>query len=248
MYAIKMNEDKSLVTTVQSTIYQNEKNADTLVFLLPKFYEEENLADCAVLLRYILPDGTGKSEELEMTPIPYNKEYYRYRLKVNTRVTAVPGSIELWICAINMYDNTVLKTGTAAIEVTAVKEIMDYLAPEDLNQLDRLTAKVKHLEESKADDLAVNEEGNTIQLTAKGTPVGQSVELNLNPVWADMDDIIISPDIGSVAAVLGSLEDGSSVRLTNGDVAEALTISKSITLKGASAGFPQNYKQEVGVE
>ena len=63
-----------------------------------------------------------------------------------------------------------------------------------------------------------------------------------------MDDIIISPDIGSVAAVLGSLEDGSSVRLTNGDVAESLTISKSIMLKGASAGFPQNYKQEVGVE
>lgn len=40
MYAIKMNEDKSLITTVQATIYQNEKNADTLVFLLPKYYED----------------------------------------------------------------------------------------------------------------------------------------------------------------------------------------------------------------
>lgn len=247
MYAIKMSEDKSLATTVQATIYQNEKNADTLVFLLPKFYEEENLADCTILLRYLLPDGIGKSEELEMSPIPYNKEYYRYNLKVNTRITAIPGVIELWLCAINLHDDVVLKTGTTTIEVTAVKEIMDYFAPEDLNQLDKLTAKVKHLEEHKADDLAVNEEGNTIQLTAKGTPIGQSVELNLNPVWADMDDIIISPDIGSVSAVVGSLDDGSAVRLTNGEVTEMLTITKSITLKGAGAGFPQNYKQEVGV-
>ena len=247
MYAIKMNEDKSLITTVQATIYQNEKNADTLVFLLPKYYEEENLANCAILLRYILPDGIGKSEELEMSPIPYNKEYYRYNLKVNTRLTAIPGIIELWICAIDMHDDVILKTGTTTVEVTATKEIMDYLAPEDLNQIDKLTAKVKNLEDTKADNLAVNEEGNTIQLTANGTPIGQSVELNLNPVWADMDDIIISPDIGSVSAVIGSLDDGSAVRITNGDITEPLTISKSIALKGASAGFPQNYKQEVGV-
>ena len=247
MYAIKMNEDKSLITTVQATIYQNEKNADTLVFLLPKYYEEENLANCAILLRYILPDGIGKSEELEMSPIPYNKEYYRYNLKVNTRFTAIPGIIELWICAIDMHDDVILKTGTTTVEVTATKEIMDYLAPEDLNQIDKLTAKVKNLEDTKADNLAVNEEGNTIQLTANGTPIGQSVELNLNPVWADMDDIIISPDIGSVSAVIGSLDDGSAVRITNGDITEPLTISKSVALKGASAGFPQNYKQEVGV-
>lgn len=77
MYVIKMNDDKSLETTVEATIYQNEKNADTLVFLLPRLYEEVNLADCIVLLRYLLPDGTGKSEELEMSPVPYNQNYYR---------------------------------------------------------------------------------------------------------------------------------------------------------------------------
>lgn len=248
MYVIKMNDDKSLETTVEATIYQNEKNADTLVFLLPRLYEEVNLADCIVLLRYLLPDGTGKSEELEMSPLPYNQNYYRYNLKINTRLTETAGAIELWLCALNLYDDIVLKTGTAAIEVAPVKEIMDYLAPEDLNQLDKLTLKVRHLERKKADNIAVNEEGNTIQLTANGTPIGRSVELNLNPVWADMDDIIINPEIGSVSAVVGSLEDGAAVRLTNGDITEALNISKSITLKGASAGFPQNYKQEVGVE
>lgn len=247
MYAIKMNEDKSLETTVEATIYQNEKNADTLVFLLPRYYEGENLADCNILLRYLLPDGIGKSEELEMSPLPYNKEYYRYNLKLNTRLTAMPGKLELWLCAINLHDDVVLKTGTATIEIAPVKEITDYLAPEDLNQLDHLTAKVEHLETHKADDLAINEEGNVIQLSANGSVIGQSVELNLNPVWADMEDTIVSPEISSVSAAIGALEDGAAVRLTHGEVSEALIIAKSLTLKGASAGFPQNYKQEVGV-
>ena len=66
MYAIKMNDDKSLTTTIKSTIYQYEKNADTLVFLVPMSYEDINLANCTMLLRYIAPNGIGKSEELEM--------------------------------------------------------------------------------------------------------------------------------------------------------------------------------------
>ena len=41
MYAIKMEDDKSLTTTIHSTIYQGEKNADTLVFVVPMMYEDE---------------------------------------------------------------------------------------------------------------------------------------------------------------------------------------------------------------
>lgn len=70
MYAVKMNVDKSLQTTIKATIYQYDKNADTLVVLLPMTYEDKNISDCTVLLRYILPNEVGKSEELEMCPEP----------------------------------------------------------------------------------------------------------------------------------------------------------------------------------
>lgn len=122
-----MNEDKSLETTVEAMIYQNEKNADTLVFLLPRLYEEVNLANCIALLRYILPDGTGKSEELEMSPVPYNQNYYRYNLKMNTRLTETAGTIELWLCVLSLYDDVVLKTGTAIIEVTPARRLWTIL-------------------------------------------------------------------------------------------------------------------------
>lgn len=247
MYAIKMNEDKSLNTTVQSTIYQYEKNADTMVFLLPKYYDDKTLSDCSVLLRYILPDGTGKSEELEMSPIPYNKEYNQYSLKVNTRFTETPGKIELWLCAIDIRDSLVLKTGTAHVEITPAKDITDFMSPDDLNQLDRLALRVRLVEEEKADDIAVNEEGDTIQLMSKGRLIGHAIELDTNPEWLDMDEVIITPGVGSVSAMLASLDDGSTARIANGDVDEPLTIRNSITVKGADAGCRQNYKQEVGI-
>lgn len=199
MYSIKMNEDKSLETTIQSTIYQHERNADTLVFLLPKVYEEENLADCTILLRYIMPDGTGRSEELEINPEPHNKEYYLYRLKFNSELTAMVGTIELWLSIINMYDNLILKTGSAFIEITPAKDISDYLAPGDLNQLDKLAAQVEKLKLDKADGLSYNDETRQLQLTSNNATIGNAVTVpsdeyddsivkRVDDEWSDMSD------------------------------------------------------------
>ena len=51
MYALKMEDGKELITTVRGTIYQNERNADTLVFLLPRTYEGTDMADCSLLMQ-----------------------------------------------------------------------------------------------------------------------------------------------------------------------------------------------------
>lgn len=201
MYVIKMNADKTLVTTVHATIYQHEKNADTLVFIVPRYYEDTNLADCSLMLKYILPDGSGKSEELEMDPIPYNKDYYRYHLKVNTRFTAVPGEILLWLSALNVYDNVVLKSSETEVEITPSKNISDYMNTDDMDQLDKLTLTVARLESEKADDLlyeeVLDEDGNithaNLQLSASGEPIGSVVTLkgigsgDGDENWDDMD-------------------------------------------------------------
>ncbi len=59
MYVIKMEHDKSLVTTIKSTIYQGELNANRILFLLPNEYEEHLMTDYGVRLDYIAPDGIG---------------------------------------------------------------------------------------------------------------------------------------------------------------------------------------------
>lgn len=192
MYVIKMNSDndKSLVATIKANIYQGEKKADTLVFLLPKYYEDKNLSNCTLLLRYILPNGIGKSEELEMDVEPY-KEYYKYRLKISTRLTDVCGKIELWLSAVDFHDNFILKTSTTYIDVIPTKNISDYLSDDDMDELDKLNQKVQRLSETKADDIVYNEEDKTLHLTSNGAAIGSNVNISS----ATSDDII---DVESV--------------------------------------------------
>lgn len=177
MYVIKMERDKSLVTTIRSKIYQGERNADTLLFLIPMYYENVNLADCTMLLRYILPNGAGRSEEIEMDPEPY-RNFYCYRLKVGTRFTEFAGKIELWLSAVNMYDNYIFKSNETFVEIEPAKNISNYFPPEDLDQLDKLSAKVDLLEQKKADNLVFDEESKHLQLSSNGALIGDSVNLS----------------------------------------------------------------------
>lgn len=176
LYVIKVNNDKSLTTTVKAKIYQYERNADTLILLLPMFYEEENIANCTVLLRYVLPNGIGKSEELEMCPEPY-KDYYQYHLKVSTAFTRMPGKIELWLTVVNMRNDIVIETESTNVVITPAKDITKHLCPNDRNQLDKLSAKVDELERTKADNIMFDEDEMYLQLTANGAPIGDQVDM-----------------------------------------------------------------------
>ena len=164
MYAIKMETDHSLTTTVHSTIYQGDKNADTLVFVVPQAVDEVNMADCTLLLRYILPNGAGHSEELAMYPIPHNRDYLQFRLGVASRFTEQPGNIELWLTAVDFNDDVVFRTGTAQVEIAQHVRIENYMPPESLDQLDKLSAKVAALEKGRVNNLKYDEENDTLQL------------------------------------------------------------------------------------
>lgn len=175
MYAIKMENDKSLTTTIHSTIYQGERNADTLVLVVPKQYGDHNLADCTLLLRYILPDDTGHSEEIEMHPIPHNKEYNQYRLSAGSNFTARPGRITIWLTAVDFDDNVILHTGEAVVEITPHKVIEDFLPPERVEQLDKIMGQLDKILSGGANGLSYDEANQTVQLTRNGAPIGEPV-------------------------------------------------------------------------
>ena len=181
MYAIKMDADKNLVTTVHSVIYRGENNADTLTFLLPQVYETIDISDCAVLMRYILPDGTGRSEELERNSNPYNENYYKYKLKVASRFTETAGDIELWITVIGFDDAAVLKTEATIVEISSSRNISDYLSGDSIDQIDRMALQIKQLERDKADNLIYDADDKTLQLTSNGDLIGDAVDLDVMP-------------------------------------------------------------------
>lgn len=196
MYVIKMESDKTLTTTIRSKIYQGENIADILTFLLPKTYENIDFADCTVYLRYILPNGVGQSEELSMYPLPYNDEYYQYRLPIESRFTNMRGQIELWLTAIDTAFITVLRTSPALVMILPAKDITDYLSDEDRNQLDKMLIQIEQLEKGKADSLIYDDDTRELQLTAEGAPIGDIVIVPSDDYsggsddgeWGDMED------------------------------------------------------------
>lgn len=174
---IKMNGDKSLIVTIPTTIYRGEVGADAMVFLIPNTYEDVEVANCSVLIRYIGPDEIGHSEQLKMLPEMYNG-YLQYSLTIDTDMTATAGSMTLWLSCISYQDVVVFKTGELEVEIKPSKEIESYMPPEDLDQLDRLSFEVSDLKRTKADNLIYDAEDGSLQLSASGIPIGDEVSVS----------------------------------------------------------------------
>lgn len=195
MYALKMEDGKELITTVRGTIYQHERNADTLVFLLPQKYEETDMADCTVYMRYVLPSGSGYSETIEMDPVPYNDEYYQYRLKAASRFTKESGMITLWLTALKHDSEVLLETGDAVVPVLERKNIDEFLSDDDKSKIDLMDEKIAQLQRDKADGLSYDKETRKLQLTADGIAIGEDVTVpsddyssGFGEEWEDMEE------------------------------------------------------------
>ena len=195
MYALKMEDGKELITTVRGTIYQYERNADTLVFLLPQKYEETDMADCTVYMRYVLPSGSGYSETIEMDPVPYNEEYYRYRLKAASRFTKEFGLITLWLTALKHDSEVLLETGDAVVPVLERKDIDEFLSDGDKGKIDLMDEKIAQLQRDKADGLTYDKETRKLHLTADGVMIGDDVIVPSDDYsscsgeeWEDMEE------------------------------------------------------------
>lgn len=207
---IKMNDDKSLVITIPTTIYRGERNADLITFLVPSEYEGKNMADCAFLMRYINPNNVGKSEALAYKPEKY-KNYLQFSTVVNTRLTDCEGDITLWLTAMDNDDAVILKTGEAIVTVESSKDIADYMSTEDMDQLDRLEAQVEELMKQKADNIVFHEDDNTIQLTANGVEIGDRIAVAIDT--EDEAVCVKNVSINEEGELIVEFSDGSTQNL-----------------------------------
>ena len=174
MYVIKMEDDKTLVTTIKSTIYRGELNANRILFLLPNEWEEHLLADYGVRLDYIAPDGIGNSVMLCAEQDSY-KGYLQFYVPVDCPMTDQEGLVELWLSILDMDGAVVIKTGSNYLSVLERKVITDYYPAEKRELLDTLATDVEALKRTKADNLIYNADESYLQLSAEGEPIGDKV-------------------------------------------------------------------------
>lgn len=190
MYTILMNPDKSLTTTVRQTLFQRETGVDKIQFLLPQKYEDVDIKTCIILLKYTDQGNVAHSKKLSIDEDFY-KDMVRCTLDVDLDLTSFAGDIVaslsfLRLNTLNELHEEVLHSGEVVITISPLKDLYSFVGEDSLQLIDKkmleLEAKAKALEimansydENKADDLSYNK--NKLQLTAKGKPIGKSVEI-----------------------------------------------------------------------
>ena len=193
MYTILMKVDKSLLITEKSQLYQREKLVDKIQFLVPLKYEELDLSDFTVLLKYVDQGNVAHAEMLTKDEEIYKEQYYRYTIDVDTNLNRFAGDIKLHLTFIHVEteDETlheeVMHTGETTITISPLSDLYQFVADDALEVLDakmvELTAKLAAADKaaetwmkSKADDILIY--GDNLQVSSNGTPIGTGVKLS----------------------------------------------------------------------
>ena len=234
-YTIMVCNDNSLYGSNKRKIMQREKLFNKLWFLVPPCYNGYDMSKCTVVMRYLLPISKEyRTETLKLSEEKY-EEYLKYVLPVDTNLTKEWGNIELNLTFIlldkvsDVDDNgnviqrivqRVRKTENHNLYVTQLPNWDSIIPDSALSELDqriiKQDAQIKALEdlanilgENQVDNLVYNSDEDTLQLSSKGTGIGNKVYVK------DMiDDGIPVVELGFDDSDGGS---GSNGEITDGD-------------------------------
>lgn len=224
---VKMSADKSLIVTVPTTLYQGERNADLITFLVPAEYESKNIADCEMQMLYVTPDGETHAEALRYQPEMY-KDYLQYSTVVGTGLTAQEGEVVVWLTAQDEDDFLVVKTGEVIAYIRPCRDMSDI--SEDVGRIDRLEMQVEALSRQKADNIVFHEEDGTIQLVADGVEIGDRIAVAggvtvTDVLLNDEQELVIRFSDGTEKVLGKSVLGGGNIYVPHVDERKILTFT-----------------------
>lgn len=193
MYTILMNSDKSLVCTIKTTLYQRDKLVDKLQILIPHTYEDINLSDFTAVLKYVDQGNEVHSEILIQDEELYKGSYLRYTLPVDTNLTRFAGDIKVCLTlnkvAMEEMKEYSLNTGETTITIAPLSDYYKFVSDKSLSVIDQkvneLNVKLEAIDkmaatydETKADNIKLDEETSEIYLTAHDKQIGNKITIN----------------------------------------------------------------------
>lgn len=208
MYTIVMDKYKNLNTTIKAVIYKQENLVDKIQFLIPPKYSgnegvtktdpetgEEvlvqdgviDLSSYTAVLKYVDPNGNFHSEVLIQDAEMY-KDYLRYTLPVNTKLTQVCGNVTVRITFSEFVDEQnvpKLETNSTIIHVDKPKGFDDYVNFEDI---EAYKAEIAKLKENMPTDLAIGEHEN-LHLVHDDRQIGEGVEILMPTQFEELDSV-----------------------------------------------------------
>lgn len=193
MYTILLNETNELTTSVRERIMQRSKLVDSLHFLVDPMYKGIDMSDFTVMLEYLLPVSREYKTEILVKSDALYKDKLEYKLPFDTNLTREAGKVEIQLTFIKVELDAdgkavqrVRKTSPTTITIIPITAWSDVIADNALTALDQRLIQVDaaiaaanelndYLSATKADNIILDEETNTIQLSANGVPIGDAV-------------------------------------------------------------------------
>lgn len=186
---ILMKQDKSLVTSVNSRLYQKENAVDNITFYIPQEYNGHDLSEFTATIYYSTQTNNAYMEILEQQESD-KENYLMYKLPVTTKFTASVGKVTLEISLLKIDEETstkyVLHTGVLEINVESWDDFFKYVPDDALsaidnkilqldNKVDELKAIADELEIHTPNDLTLTKD--LLQLSHDGEVMGNGVEI-----------------------------------------------------------------------
>lgn len=220
MYTILVSDNNELITTAKQRIMQRSKLVDTLHFLVNPIYNGLNMADFTAMLEYTSPEtGTYSTETLILSDALF-KDRLEYKLPIDTDITKEAGEVQIKLsfASVEMSGDGevaqyIRKAGPGSIAVIPYDAWSDAIPDESLSAIDQRLLRAEmliqaandfnaYLDETKADNIVVDKETNTVQLTSNGNPIGDVIG------WTSNGDIVIDVEIDENGHLVVTLSDG----------------------------------------
>jgi hypothetical protein len=194
MYTILLNETNELTTSIRERIMQRSKLVDSLHFLVDPTYKGLDMSLFTAVLEYITPVSREYKTEYLVKSDELYKGKIEYKLSFDSNLTREAGKVEVQLTFIKVEldadgkpTQRVRKTSPTTITIVPISAWSDVIADSALTALDQRLIQVDaminaanemndYLSATKADNIILNEEDNTIQLSANGVPIGEAIE------------------------------------------------------------------------
>lgn len=196
MFTVLVKNDNTAVITENQRIMQNSKLVDVLQIIVPKLYNELEMASYNARLEYLTPINHRMGYiELEIADADYKTDYILYKINIDSNLTSEVGNVQFAVSFIDVSMDTdgvvetqVRKTDTFIMPVIPIANW--FVAPDDaLTELDKRIAATQETVkamadlqasklDSKIDDIKLDTDTNMLYGTSGGIKQGDGISLN----------------------------------------------------------------------
>lgn len=168
MYVLRLCEDKTLLTTKSTPIYQGENETTTIDIFIPKVLNNRNMSNFNIRIEYMLPNGVTSYVQPTLDDDNDYDDYNLYHWLITDDITVLYGRLRFWLVFYTNEDANVMRSSNSYFDILESIQVVNYGSV-----IEKLVDKIN----AKADNITLSKD-QKIQLTSDNKPIGDDIQIN----------------------------------------------------------------------